>query len=322
MTTRRQVLRSAVATGVAVAVPARAQDRRPISIVVGFPPGGSPDFVARTLSDKLSAKLGRPVIVENKAGAGGQLALAAVHNGPADGTVYALTPPGMIVTYPTLYPKLPYDVSRLEPVITACSFEFGIAANPAVPARTLQDMLDWARANPGKATYGIPAAGTSPHFLGMLLARSGKVDLRSVAYRGGPPMVADLIGGQIPLAINVAANFVEHHRAGRLRVLATTGEKRSPLLQEVPTVFEAGLGDLQVDEWYAFVAKAGTPRDESAAFAAAVREVVERRDVRTALLASGHVPMAKSGDALVREIERSTRRWTALIRDTGFKLES
>ena len=322
MTDRRTFIRTGVAAGAVLTTRARAQDRRPIAIVVGFPPGGSPDFVARTLAEKLATRLGRPVIVENRAGAGGQLALAAVHNGPADGTVYALTPPGMLVTYPTLFPKLPYDVSRLDPVITACSFEFAIAASNGTPVRTLPEMLAWAKANPGKASYGIPAAGTSPHFIGMLLARTAGVDLQSVAYRGGPPMVADLLGGQIPLAINVASNFVEQHRAGRLRVLATTGEKRSPLLQDVPTVAEAGMKSLQVDEWYAFVARSGTPKTETSAFAAAVREVVELRDVRTALLASGHVPMAVSGDALTREIEASTRRWTGLIRDTGFKLES
>lgn len=322
LTSRRNFLRACTAAGAGTALGASAQDKRPISIVVGFAPGGSPDFVARTLAEKVSARLGRPVVVENRAGAGGQLALAALQNARADGTTYALTPPGMITTYPALYPKLPYDVAQLEPVAGACTFDFSIAASAAVPVKTLAEFLAWAKANPKQASYGIPAAGTSPHFVGMLLARASGVDLQALPYRGGPPMVADLLGGQIPLAINVSSNFTEHHRSGKAKVLATTGVKRNPLMQEVPTMAELGYKEAQLEEWYAFFTKTGTPAGESAAFATAVREALKMRDVAAALLASGHTPEFTAADALAVDLRRTTERWSTLIKQTGFRLES
>jgi len=323
MHTRRNFLHSSIAAAaVTSGFVAHAQDKRPITILVGFAAGGSPDLVARTIAEKLQGKLGRPVIVDNKAGAGGQLALAALQNAPADGTTYALTPPGMLTIYPSLYPKLPYDVTKIQPVVAACTFEHGVVAGSGTPAKTLPEFLTWAKANPGKAFYGIPAAGTAPHFVGMILGRSSGVNLQSVPYRGGPPMVADLLGGQVPLAVNVLSNFTEYHRSGKLRVLATSGKKRSPLLQDVPTLSELGFKQAEAEEWYAFVAKAGTPKAETEALAKAVREVVELRDVRTALLASGHNPSTLTAEDLTKDMAVSTRRWAELIKATGFKLEN
>lgn len=321
MQTRRYILRAGVAAAVAMPFAGLAQDKRALTILVGFAPGGSPDLVARTLSEKLSVKLGRTVIVENKPGAGGQLALAALQKAPADGATYALTPPGMLTTYPSLYAKLPYDVEKIQPVVAACTFDFGIAAGAGTPAKTLPEFLEWVKANPSKGFYGIPAPGTSPHFVGMLLARTSGVALESVAYRGGPPMVADLLGGQVPLAVNVMSNFIEYHKDGKLRVLATTGVKRNPLLRDVPTVAELNLPQLETEEWYAFVAREGTPVGETRALAKAVSEAVEMREVRAALLASGHIPRAVGADQLRQDMEINSKRWSELIKATGFKLE-
>lgn len=322
MPTRRTFLCAGVAAASCGTFSTFAQGSRPITLLVGFPAGGSPDFVARTIADKLQAKLKRSVIVDNKAGAGGQLALAALQNANADGTTYALTPPGMLTIYPSLYAKLPYDVSKLEPVVAVCTFEHGVVAGPGTPAKTLGEMMSWMKATPGKAFFGIPAAGTAPHFVGMLLSRAAGANMQAIVYRGGPPMVVDLLSGQIPCAINVLSNFTEHHRSGKLRVLATTGSKRSPLLLEVPTLTELGYAQAQAQEWYAFMAKAGTPKTETAALASAVREVVQMREVRTALLASGHNPSAVGGEDLAKDIASNTRRWADLIKATGFKLES
>lgn len=322
MQSRRTFLQAGVAAASIRALDAFAQDAKPLSIVVGFAPGGSPDFVARTLADKLAQKLKRPVVVENKVGAGGQLALATLMNAAADGSVYVLTPPGPMTTGPLLYSKLPYDTAKIEPVITACKFEHGVVVGPGTPAKTVAELLAWMKTTPNKAFYGIPAAGTSPHFVGMLLARAAGVEAQAVLYRGGPPMVADLLGGQVPAAVNVLSNFVEHHRSGKLRVLATSGASRSPLLQDVPTLAEAGYPQAQAEEWYGFMAKAGTPKAETAAFAAAVREVVEMREVRTALLSSGHNPFLLGAQELAKDIASNQKRWAEVIKTTGFKLES
>jgi tripartite-type tricarboxylate transporter receptor subunit TctC len=322
MTTRRTLLQVGAAAACASALGALAQDGKSITLVVGFPPGGSPDFVARTLADKLSARLRRPVVVDNKVGAGGQIALGALMNANADGSTYVLTPAAMMTTGPLLYPKLPYDLARIEPVITVCKIEHGVVVGSAVPAKTLAEFVAWMKASPGKAFYGIPAAGSSPHFVGMLLARAAGVEAQAVLYRGGPPMVADLLGGQVPAAVNVLGNFIEQHRAGKLRVLATSGAARSPLLQDVPTLAESGYPQAQVEDWYGFMAKAGTPRPEIATFAAAVREVMEMRDVRTALQTSGHNPYVIGADDLAKDIVSSQKRWAEVIKQTGFKLES
>lgn len=198
----------------------------------------------------------------------------------------------------------------------------GLKVGDSRDAGSLAELLAWMKATPGKAFYGIPAAGSSPHFVGMLLARAAGVEAQAVRYRGGPPMVADLLGGQVPAAVNVLGNFIEFHRSGKLRVLATSGAVRSPLLQEVPTLAELGFPQAQVDDWYGFMAKVGTPKSETTAFAAAVREVVEMRDVRAALLSTGHNPLLMNADELAKDIVNAKKRWAEVIRQTGFKLES
>ncbi len=322
MTTRRTILQAGAAAACASAFGALAQEGKAITLVVGFPPGGSPDFVARTLADKLAAKLKRPVVVDNKVGAGGQVALGTLMNANADGSIYVLTPAAMMTTGPLLYPKLPYEVARIEPVLTVCKIEHGVVVGSAVPAKTLAEFVAWMKASPAKAFYGIPAAGSSPHFVGMLLARAAGVEAQAVLYRGGPPMVADLLGGQVPAAVNVLSNFIEQHRAGKLRVLATSGAARSPLLQDVPTLAESGYPQAQVEDWYGFMAKVGTPKSESTAFATAVREVMEMRDVRAALQTSGHNPYVIGADELAKDIVNSQKQWAEVIKQTGFKLES
>jgi tripartite-type tricarboxylate transporter receptor subunit TctC len=322
MQSRRTFLQTGVAAASTSAFGAFAQDSKSITIIVGFPPGGSPDFVARTLADKLSQKLKRTVVVDNKTGAGGQLALAALVNGNADGSAYVLTPAAMMTMTPLLYSKLPYEMAKIEPVMTACKIEHGVVAGPSTPAKTVAELVAWMKATPEKAFYGIPAAGSTPHFVGMLLARAAAVDAQAVLYRGGPPMIADLLGGQVPAAVNVLGNFIEQHRAGKLRVLATSGAARSPLLPDVPTLAEAGFPQAQAEDWYGFVAKVGTPQSESTAFAAAVREVLEIREVRTALQSSGHNPFVMNTSELANDIVAAQKRWSDLIKATNFKLES
>ena len=323
MRMRRNFLRSGFAAAASLGVfGAQAKSTRPITIIVGFSPGGSPDLVARTLADKLAIKLERPVVVENRSGAAGQLALAVLTTGKADGSAYVLTPSAMVTSVPLLYSKLPFDPKMLEPVLTACRYEYGVVAGAATPARTLAELLAANKAEPSRASYGIPGPGTSPHYIGMLLARAAEVDAQAVLYRGGPPMLSDLLGGQIPYAINVLSNFVDYHRAGRIRVLAVSGSKRSPLLPDVPTLAETGHPQAEVDDWYAFMAKVGTPRAESAAFSAAVRDVLDMPAVQKTLLESAHYPFVIPAQELAADIASSQKKWAELIKTSGFKIES
>lgn len=312
----------AVAAAAASTLPAFGKNTKPITLLVGFAAGGSPDVVARIVAEKLAIKLDRPVIVDNKPGAAGQLALAALTNAAADGSTYVLTPSAMVTSVPLLYNKLPFEPKKLEPVLTACRYEYGVVAGAGMPAKSIAELLEVIKASPKQAFYGVPGPGTSPHYIGMLLARAAHVDAQPVLFRGGPPMVSDLLGGQIPYAINVLSNFVEHHRSGKLRVLAVSGSARSPLLPDVPTLAESGYPQAQVDDWYAFMAKVGTPASETATFAAAVREVLQMRDVQKHLAESGHYPLAMNAQELAADIVSSQAKWQKLIKATGFKIES
>ncbi|MGD9943314.1 MAG: tripartite tricarboxylate transporter substrate-binding protein [Burkholderiaceae bacterium] len=322
MFSRRSILRFSAAAGAAWAVNSFSQGRRPITIVVGYAPGGSPDFVARLIAERLQGRLGRPVIVENKSGANGQLALAAVQNAAPDGSTYALVPPGPLTIFPSLYRKLAFDGTLLQPILAPVSFEHAVATSNATRATSLADFLALAKSDPGKALFGVPAAGSPPHFVGLLLGKSAGIALQPVVYRGGPPMLVDLMGNQVPLAINVMSNFVEHHRSGKLRVLATTGNQRSALLQDVPTLSELGFKQATVQEWYAFVARKDAVPAETAAFVSAAREVVQLREVRAALLASGHAPADIDAQALAADIARNRERWSMLIKEADLKVET
>lgn len=324
MTSRRSTLRmlAGAAASTFVVGRANAQQKRPISILVGFAPGGAPDMVARTFADKLQATLDRPVIVENRSGAGGQLALAALQNGPADGTQYALTPPGMLTIYPSLYPRLPYDAAGLEPLIAACTFEHAVVAGKGTPARSFAEYVAWVKATPDKAFFAVPGLGVAPHFIGTLLSKEIGVNLTPMPYRGGPPMLQDLMGGQVPLAINVLSNFVELHRDGRLRILATTGARRNEQLPDVPTLTELGYKDLQAEEWFAFVAKPGTPQNQTRAFIAAARDALQTPEVQATLRKMGLNPVAREEAALRDDIRKGAVKWGQVIKDTGFRLES
>lgn len=215
---------AAVITATAFAPMAFAQERT-VRILIGFPPGGSADVVARILADKMRVSLGQNVIVDNKPGAAGRLALAELKRSPPDGSVLIFSPSGAMVIHPWLYANLGYDtVKDFTPISLGSTFDFAVTAGPGAPAGDLKAVLAWMKANPGKANYATSGAGTVPHFAGQLLAQASGVPMTHVAYRGGAPAAQDLIGGQVPLMVDTASETIEHHRAGKVRILAVTGE--------------------------------------------------------------------------------------------------
>ena len=218
---------------------ALAQDKPPIRILVGFPPGGSADIVARLLADKMRASLGQNVVVDNKPGAAGRVALGELKRAAPDGQTWCWRPAarwwccrGCTRTSATTRCK------DFTPVARVVTFDFAITAGPAAPQGDMKAILAWMKDNPAKANYGTPGAGTVPHFTGVLLSQGAGIPMTHVAYKGGAPAVNDLLGGQVPLVIDTPLETIEHHRAGKLRIVAVTGETRTKSLPEVPTLKE------------------------------------------------------------------------------------
>ena len=241
---KRRTFAAALAAA-SLAAPALAQERT-IKIMVGFPPGGSADVIARLLAEKMRASLNQNVIVDNKPGAAGRLVLGELKRAAPDGQTLVLSPSGAMVIAPHLY-KLDYDpIKDFTPVSRIVTFDFAITAGPGAPAGDLKTVLAWMKANPSKANYATSGAGTVPHFAGMLLSQAAGVTLTHVAYRGGAPAAQDLIGGQVPLMVDTASETLEHHKAGKVRILAVTGEQRMKALPDVPTLKEAEIGRAHV----------------------------------------------------------------------------
>ena len=236
---RRQF--AALAAAAVTAPHVLAQDRT-TKILVGFPPGGSADVIARLLAEKLRVSLSQNVIVDNKPGAGGRVALNEVKRAAPDGQTLILSPSGALVIQPWLYSNLGYDpIKDFTADLARHHLRLRVTAGPGAPAGDLKAVLAWMKANPAKANYATSGAGTVPHFAGQLLGQAAGVPLTHVAYKGGAPAAQDLIGGQIPLMVDTASETLEHHKAGKVRILAVTGEQRSKALPDVPTLKELGI---------------------------------------------------------------------------------
>lgn len=319
MINRRQVM--VALGGAALAAPAaRAQDRT-VRIIVGFPPGGSVDVVARLLADKMRQSLQQSVIVDNKPGAGGRLALNELKRSAPDGNTLVLSPSGALVIHPWLYQNLGYDtVKDFTPIAMASTFDFAITAGPAAPAGDLKAVMAWMKANPQKANFASSGAGTVPHFAGLLLAQAAGVPMTHVPYRGGAPAAQDLIAGQIPLMVDTASETIEHHRAGKVRILAMTGQQRNRSLPDVPTSREAGI-DFTADAFFGLYGPAHMSSETVQRLDRAVADALKQPDVVERVYALGLVP-AHAGPADLAATQASQlARWEAPIKNSGFKAE-
>ena len=298
-----------------------AQDKPPLKILVGFPPGGSADIVARLLADKMRVTLGQNVIVDNKPGAAGRVALGELKRAAPDGQTLVLAPSGALVILPWLYKNLGYDPVRdFTPVARAATFDFAVTAGPGAPAGGMKEILAWMKDNPGKANFGSPGAGTVPHFTGVLLGQTAGVAITHVAYKGGAPALNDLLGGQIPLMVDTPLETIEQHRAGKLRIVAVTGEVRSKALPDVPTLKELGV-NLSADAFFGVYGPPGLPADISARIARAVNDALRQSDVQDKMFSLGLVPSYANGDELAALQASHYKRWEAPIKASGFTVE-
>lgn len=318
---RRQLLRitqagllaCAAATGLVHA------DAAPARIIVGFPPGGGFDAVARLLADKLRVELKRPVMVDNRPGAGGRLAVESLKSAPRDGSVVMLAPEALVALYPYTMRKINYDpIKDLVPVGTVSEFPFTFitGADPAV--KSLGEYVAWAKKHPEKTNYGVPARGSQHHFFGILLGQTMGIKMEDVPYQGSSPMLIGLMGGQISAGIDVLGSSVENHRAGKLRVVAVSSKQRVPQMPEVPTFAELGYPDITGMGFNALYAPSGTSKQAVLTWSEALKKALAAPDVREQLLTMGSFPVGDGPEGLAQRGQEAATRWAPIIKASGF----
>jgi tripartite-type tricarboxylate transporter receptor subunit TctC len=326
-TLNRRRFQAALAATLALALAplAQAQEKPPIKLLVGFAPGGSTDTVARVLADKLRGPLGQQVIVENKPGAGGRLAAEQLKNSPADGTTYMIAPNATGVFQYLLYPVsvLKYDLlNDLAPVAILTSHPLALAVNTKTGVNNAKEFVAWAKANPKDASFGSAGLGGHTHFTGLELGRAIGVDLSVIPYRGNGPLTTDLVGGQVLLGIMTAGDILPHQRSGQVKVIGVFGDKRSPLLPDVPTFAEQGINVVTGDGWTGMWAPAKTPQAELERMQAALKEVLSQPDVRDLLINKATLnPDFRPAAELDRTLRQELDYWRPIIKATGFKPE-
>jgi tripartite-type tricarboxylate transporter receptor subunit TctC len=304
-----------------------AQALEQVKVYYGFPAGSAGDGAARRVSEKLagSAYTKNAAIVDNKPGAGGRIALELLKTAPADGSVMTHAPHSTMSVYPHIFSKLAYNpATDFVCVSTSTIMQHAIAVGPMVPAsvKTLKDFVAWAKANPKEASYASPAAGSIPHFLGALLGLNGGFAFQHVAYRGSAPGVADVLAGQIASMSNPIGDFLQHHRAGKLRILASSGATRSPFAADVPTYAEAGFPDLTTEEWFGFVMPAKTPAAIVNAASVAINNALKDKSVIDGLAGIGLIARGMTPEEMTASLKEHTAKWGPIVKRIGFTAES
>ncbi|MGH8829531.1 MAG: Bug family tripartite tricarboxylate transporter substrate binding protein [Polaromonas sp.] len=299
-----------------------AQDKPPVKILVGFPPGGSVDTVARLLAEDLRVALNQTVIVENKPGAAGRIALAELKRAAPDGQTLMLVPYGTLVVIPHIYKNLAYDPNKdFTPISRVTTFGFALTAGPMFPKGDFKDAMTWMKGQPDKANYGTPGAGTPQHFAGLLFAQAAGLQLNHIAYKGGSHALQDLMGGTIPLMIDTATETIEQHKAGKLRILATTGEKREKTLPDVPTLKESGLNMPAIEGWFGLYGPAALPANDVNRLNKAVGDILRKPAIQERILAMGLTPNHAGSVELASIQSTDFMRWAGPIKASGFTAE-
>lgn len=291
----------------------------PLRIVVGYAPGGSTDRVARIVGEKLQAKLGVPVIVDNKTGAGGRLAAQFVKAVPANQNVLLLANPATMLVAPLVFKDNGYDPERdFVPVSHVNDYEFSIAVGPAVPVRELTHLLAWLRANPAQANFGVPATGSLPHFFALMIGEKAKVTAQVVGYRGSAPLNSDLMGGQLTVAVDTFDAQLPQHEGGKIRILAVSSARRSPLAPTIPTFKEAGI-DLAATGWNTFFAPASMPKTKVEMLSKAIREVMEDKDTQRKFADQKMNPVVVTQAQTVAMLKKYREQWAPVVKKSGYQ---
>ena len=300
------------------ALPAQAQDGV-LRIIVGYPPGGATDRVARIVADKLQASLGSTVIVENKVGAGGRVAAQFVKNAPASQPVLMLANPAVMVVAPLVVNNLGYDPEQdFVPVSEVNRYVFGVAVASAVPVKEMKHLLAWLKANPAKANIGVPATGSLPHFFALMLGQQAGVEAEAVGYKGSAPLLTDLMGGQVPVAVDTLDTLVQQHQAGKLRLLAVSGDARNAAVPDVPTLKEASV-NLSAAGWNTFFAPQSMPAAQVQRYAAAIHKVMQDPEVHKQFATNYLDPVASTSEQTAKALQAYKKQWAPVIQASGYK---
>jgi tripartite-type tricarboxylate transporter receptor subunit TctC len=326
--TRRQILQTTSASALMASlgqnVFAQTMNIETATIVTGFAAGGTSDTTCRRLATRLSPDYAKTVVVENRTGAGGQIAVSYVKSRPADGSTILQTPTSILTIYPHIYKKLPYDpMVDITPVSLACIFDFGFAVGPAVPAsvKSVPEFLAWAKANPAGANFGSPAAGSTPHFIGALLGQKGGVELKHAAYRGTQPAMLDLLGSNISAVSGPIGDITQHLLSGKVRILGVSGSKRSRFAPDVPTFGEQGIKDMAHSEWFAFFLPAKASPELVAKLNTAMKNALAQKDVIDGLGTFGLEAMSSTPVELTELLKKDTAKWAPIVKEVGFTAE-
>ena len=310
------------AAALLVAGPALA-DTSTVKILVGFPPGGGTDAIARVLAEKLKDQLGSNFVVENKAGAGGQLAAQALKAAPADGSVLFLSHDHSISILPLTLKNPGFDPAQdFVPVAGFATFVNGLALSGGTPAKSYQEYLAWVREDAKKrGTVGVPAPASTPEFFVKVIGEKNKLDLQAAPYRGSAPMMGDMLGNQIAAGVGSVPDFIENHKAGKIRIVAVIGAKRQATLPDVPTFSELGLSGFEDLPYYGLFAPKGTPKAVLDRYSDALAKVIALPEVRDRLTAMGLTVGHMSGDQLASRERAYSQTWAKIIKASGFQAQ-
>ena len=321
---RRDMVCAGLALGGSAALPVLAQPANTTFIWSGFPAGGLGDQVTRPLLEQLRGKLPQNLVYDTKPGAGGRIAAEFVRRSAPDGNQIFQTPASVMVLQPHVFKKLPYDtLGDFTPIASLCSFTTVLTAGPGLSAdvRHVADLLRWAKLNPNAANIGNPSSGSGMHLASLLLAKQSGAPLNPIPYKGGAPLLNDLLGGQVPVSINVISEVLPHIRSGKLRALAVSAPTRSKALPEVPTMTEQGFKELAYLEWLGWFGPAQMPANRVATINAAVNEALATPAMAEALARVGLEPLRLSPAQFAAQVRQDHAYWAQVVKTTGFQPE-
>ncbi|RQO50959.1 hypothetical protein DBV14_17720 [Variovorax sp. KBW07] len=292
---------------------------QPIKVLIGVPAGGTQDVLTRAIAQQVRDALG-PLIVDNRSGAAGRIAVEAVKTAPPDGHMLLLGTASMMTMFPSAYRNLSYDPIRdFVPILNAARFELALVVNKDVPANTLPEFIAWAKAQGDKVSFASYGAGTPSHFLGEMLNRAAGLKMMHVPYRGSTPARQDVMGGTVPVYFDTIGGAQQMLPSGRVKVLATSGDKRSPLMPNLPSFVESGYKDVVATAWFAYYAPLKTPQPIIDKLRAEFTRAVNTREVRQQLLQNGMYPVGDGSEALLKTMREDTARWAGIMKAVNFQ---
>jgi tripartite-type tricarboxylate transporter receptor subunit TctC len=292
-----------------------------VTVAVPYSPGGSTDYVARAYARYMSEAYQKPFVVENKPGASGTIAMGYVAKAEPNG--YTLLTTEMTTTVvPALFSKLPFDPLRdFMPIAQIAEAPYVLVVNPQVPARNLKELIDYAKQNPGKVTFGSGGSGSGPHVAGELLKSVAKINITHIPYKGSGPALNDVLGGQIDMLITAAPTVAAFIESGKLRAIAVASDKRIPMMPSIPSAAESGLPEFKVSNWFGITAPRGRPVEIQKSLHAKVQEMLKNPAILKNLESAGAIPAEMGPEEFGKKLASETQRWTTLLKATGAKLE-